>query len=225
MDYSFFPSARPDEPAVMARVADVIEETLNVDIGALKNMAYVTRITREPRTSTEVMVVPLKYREYIKHLLFRRFALATILHHSPKLDIKPYKAWAVIAQNFSYVDKVWTTLQEEVRMVPLVGTTWRSAMLERYAVIEAVVKRHEPVFLSEYRRTRRSDDHHLNSTPVHAIDWDGFSQSFKKKHPLFSGGKHTLIIPLRPMKATIVPAMLIEALSWYDDKDRPLISE
>ncbi|KIK74096.1 hypothetical protein PAXRUDRAFT_29195 [Paxillus rubicundulus Ve08.2h10] len=77
------------------------------------------------------------------------FALAILLHNNPQLKIKPYKAWVVLALNLLYIKKVWKRIQEDVGGVPIITPIWWCRMLECYALIEAVVKHHELVFLMD----------------------------------------------------------------------------
>lgn len=101
--------------------------------------------------------IPKRYVPFIRCLLYRRFALAKILHHNSELKIKPYSLWVTFAQNFLYVDRIWKVLLKEAAMVHRMHANWTSTTFEKYVVTEALVRRHEPVYVSQYRACRTND--------------------------------------------------------------------
>ncbi|KAF8833521.1 hypothetical protein BDN67DRAFT_1017462 [Paxillus ammoniavirescens] len=171
-------------------------------------------------TPTLVMAVPFGYSKYLEHLLYHRFAPASILYNNPALKIKPYKAWAALAQNLQYIEKIWGKIQEEASGVPAITLTWWCSTLERYALIEVMVKRHEPVYLSKYRHKCRAGDAHLNSMPVSDAT---FTQEFKTRLPIFAGGREGPVIPKAAISIDVLCAMLTEALDWYGNEEHLLI--
>ena len=156
MNYHEFPTERPNEERVANSIAHVVDqhyrpsEQDNQD----KNTLRLCLVMPDGQRRSHILTIPRSYATYVLALLYRRFALALLLHHDQTFKIKPYKVWAVLAQNFIHVDNLWEKCIAASDNSKRIDAKTLSTILDRYIVTEAVVKRHEPVYVSEYRRRR-----------------------------------------------------------------------
>ncbi|KAF9230949.1 hypothetical protein BU15DRAFT_82991 [Melanogaster broomeanus] len=165
---------------------------------------------------------PAYYYKYLLHLIYRRYALATILHHDPQLPIKPYRRWVTLAQNYMYVTDLWNTIESRLQdSSTLPDSTWRCDVFDRYIVTEVIVRRHEPVYVNEYR-CRRTDQM-LNISQASVDDTGSNTRPTSANIPCGLVGHMAGKIPKAPPSLDTVRELFAQALIWYDDEDRPTI--
>ena len=157
MNYGAFASHRPDERYITKRCTAVIYEIIRPKNSASERMTDVVNVDHFGRATSCLMKIPKRYSPFVLYLLYRRFALASILYRDSELKIKPYTLWVTLAQNFVYVDRVWKALLEEVNAVQSIQEHWTSLAFDKYIVTETLVRRHEPVYVSQYRACRTND--------------------------------------------------------------------
>lgn len=177
MNYHNFPSHRPDEGAVIRRVATVVTQYIRPSQSIKHGMVDFNTIDELGRPLSIVLTAPENYAGYITSLLYRRFALALLLHHNARLEIKPYKLWVVLAQNFLHVDALWVRCITKSDKSHALDQDSASNILDTYIITEAVVRRHEPVYVSEYRRVRTPEMPNTSQASL-----DDISKSIHRDH-------------------------------------------
>ncbi|KAN0091611.1 hypothetical protein V8E55_005177 [Tylopilus felleus] len=226
MNYHEFPTERPNEERVANSIAHVVDqhyrpsEQDNQD----KNTLRLCLVMPDGQRRSHILTIPRSYATYVLALLYRRFALALLLHHDQTFKIKPYKVWAVLAQNFIHVDNLWEKCIAASDNSKRIDAKTLSTILDRYIVTEAVVKRHEPVYVSEYRRRRTAQMPNVSQATLKDINWATYMDTLKK-HQEWSGHNYRYIIPAKRPSRNIVEKILQEARIWYDDTNRPTICE
>lgn len=157
MNYHNFPSQRPDEEWVAERAADAVCQFYRPcvpDPNDPDDMVDYTLISDAGTIRSHILTLPKAYSKFILALLYRRFALAKMLHHHQTEAITPYRFWVTLAQNFLHVDHIWDRCLRESDKSNKIDALTISAILDKYIVTEVLVRRHEPVYVSRYRETR-----------------------------------------------------------------------
>ena len=159
-----------------------------------------------------------------------------ILHHNSELKIKPYSLWVTFAQNFIYIDCIWKVLLKEAGTVHCRHANWTSTTFEKYVVMEALVRRHEPVYVSQYWACHTNDmpkpfpgdsqlgdnRHVFQICPVFPIKltytqgWSKYTVDLYKYHT-WGEALYRNTIPNVVVNMEIVGQILIKAKKWYND--------
>ncbi|KIK78085.1 hypothetical protein PAXRUDRAFT_17081 [Paxillus rubicundulus Ve08.2h10] len=221
MDYHTFPSQHPDNTLLISNARETLSKRFGAE-PAPNNMMAINSMTPDDQIIARVLVVPPHYMTNILDLLFCRYVLALILVNGAKDIIKPFKRWACFAQNYLHLANIWNPFQEDITEAPEVGEAWQSLRFDQFIVTEAVVMRHEPVYVSEYRRTRTEDMPNLSQHSIHSLDWSEHERRLARL-PHFSGILYGGRIPPIPPSHEKAKCMLAEASDWYDDGNRPMI--
>ena len=169
MNYHEFPSEQPNEERVNVLAATAVVQYYRLGkVGAGRTVDIFT-ITRSGERGQTVLHIPRGYFQYVRTLLFRRFVLALLLHHHHTLDIRPYKVWAALAQNFLHVNTLWEKCLAESDRSRAIDTRTISTILDKYLVTEVIVGRHEPVYLSQYPQHRTAASPSISQTTVEEL--------------------------------------------------------
>lgn len=156
MEYSAFPSHRPNERKVQDMAASVASQVYRVS-ESTQNATSNIFLLDEHGSKTSVITIPIGYARYVLSLLWRRFALALLLHNDADLAIKPYKVWATLAQNLLHVHDIWQQCLDAADHFRRLDAPTIASKLDRYIVTEVLIRRHEPVYISKYRLQRTED--------------------------------------------------------------------
>ena len=177
MNYHEFPTERPSEEEVNGRAASAVVQYYRTAKAEKGQPVEIFTVTRGNQRSHTIVRVPSTFIPHLRPLLFRRFALALMLHHNPTLDIRPHATWITFAQNFLHVDSLWKECLAASDRSQTLDAKTISNILNKYLVTEMVVKRHEPVYLSQYRQRRTADKPNIS----HAT-WQELGESQCSEH-------------------------------------------
>ncbi|KAH0826296.1 hypothetical protein J3R83DRAFT_5776 [Lanmaoa asiatica] len=223
MDYHLFPSYLPNHSVVAAVASKVVQEWIRPFKANKRTLMDFRTVDAMSQPVTHVLTVPAQYALPIRQLVYRRFALAIMLHNARRLRIRPRRFWTTLAQNLLYVDDIWKRcLAKSDQSSHEIGKQALSDILDAYIITEAVVGRHEPVYVSAYRMKRRPEDPNISQTPFEDFDLSDYRETLAC-HPELSGRTYGSLIPCVPVGLSIVKKMLAEASEWYDDKERRVI--
>ncbi|KAH0826855.1 hypothetical protein J3R83DRAFT_4391 [Lanmaoa asiatica] len=223
MDYHLFPSYLPNHSVVAAVASKVVQEWIRPFKANKRTLMDFRTVDAMSQPVTHVLTVPAQYALPIRQLVYRRFALAIMLHNTRRLRIRPRRFWTTLAQNLLYVDDIWKRcLAKSDQSSHEIGKQALSDILDAYIITEAVVGRHEPVYVSAYRMKRRPEDPNISQTPFEDFDLSDYRETLAC-HPELSGRTYGSLIPCVPVGLSIVKKMLAEASEWYDDKERRVI--
>ena len=168
MNYHAFPSERPNQDTLVVSIRAALEEYYKTR-PTTTDMIEVCRATPDGIHTEMAFRIPCIYARPLLQLLFRRYSLALVLHHEKELRIEPYNRWLVLTQNFLYLDLVWNRLEHDCTNEPTMGPKWRSANFDQFIATEVVVRRHEPVYVSVYRRQRTDKMPNISQVSVDAL--------------------------------------------------------
>ena len=122
--------------------------------------------------------MPQVYARPLLGLLFRRYALAVVLHYEKELEIAPHNRWVVLAQNLLYLDLVWNRFEQECKAAPEMEPTWRSIDFNHFTATEIIVRCHEPVYVSRHRRNRSPVAKNISQVTVEELGGLFISRTF-----------------------------------------------
>ena len=176
MNYHAFPSQRPVEDALDVVIATALDERYTTR-PTTTDMIAICRTTPGGIHTDTVCHLPRIYARPVLQLLFRRYALALLLHYNDELVIEPNLRWITFAQNFLYLDVVWNGLQDDCAKqssigpakISKMGPSWRSTEFDRYIATEVVVGRHEPIYVNYYRRQRAPHLPNISQISIEAL--------------------------------------------------------
>ncbi|KAF9235430.1 hypothetical protein BU15DRAFT_78016 [Melanogaster broomeanus] len=223
MNYHAFPTQHPDDASIKKQVALTVKERLFIK-PPMGGMVSVKEVCNDGKDENLVFSAPAYYADHIHNLLYRRYALALLLHHDDVVPIKSYRFWVVLAQNYEYVDARWRALEMELGDMVGMDSMWRSDQFERYLVTEAIVRRHEPVYVNKYRRHRNPEMLNVSQASIEEVDWESYQTSIAE-YPLWSGQVYGSVIPETMPALDVIGDLLAQANDWYNDNDRPLIHD
>ena len=129
-------------------------------------MVDVVSVDAEGKDVSRSLTIPATHHKYVKGLLFRRFALALLVVNMRKCPIQSYRLEVVLCQNLKYTDDVWTGCMHASDDHRRIKFSAISGALDDYIATEALVHRHEPVYVSRYRQHRTPGRPNLSQVAV-----------------------------------------------------------
>lgn len=155
MEYSAFPANHLKEEKVLEEVA-VVATLMYRSFHVTPASAVVDIFLVDERGAklSHILNIPKGYEWFVMSLLWRRFALAVLLQHGRDHAIRPRKFWVTLAQNFIHLNNLWRQCCDGADDARRIDIPTITSTLDRYIVTEALVGRHEPVYVSDYRRQR-----------------------------------------------------------------------
>ncbi|KAL4068315.1 hypothetical protein V8B97DRAFT_890733 [Scleroderma yunnanense] len=241
MEYTRFPSRRPNEEITLNKANTILAEPYRV---SHKPASGISRVDADPisvervsfkqdggETIKEVIsgISPV-YKNHLRRFLYHLSILALLLGLDNELQrVKPYVFWATLAQNFEYSHGIFLSFIDEIRRSTGVvsPSSGRSDTFERYLVTEYLVCRHEPVFVYRYRRLRKPSWPNISQAALDDIvnDVHRYARLLEMKYRCWSGVEYDYTF--HPVKAKhdmeFTGQLLVEAKEWYKDYNRPRI--